>query len=51
VLINERPMVVGAEDTLPAIESRRLKGNRVLLAPTSVNFIALPKAKHSSCEG
>jgi heparanase 1 len=51
VLINERPMVVGADDTLPAIESRRLKGNRVLLAPTSVNFIALPKAKHSSCEG
>jgi heparanase len=51
VLINERPMVLSADDTLPAIESKRLKGSRVSLAPTSVNFIALPKAKHSSCEG
>lgn len=49
VLLNGKPLVLGAGDKLPAIVPVRLKQNTVTLAPTSVNFITLPKAHNPSC--
>jgi len=49
VLLNGRPLELGAGDKLPALESKRIAGPSVALGPTSVNFIALPKAKNPSC--
>jgi len=51
VLLNDRPLSLGAGDTLPALEAKRLKEKKVTLAPTSVNFITLPKANNPSCAG
>jgi heparanase len=51
VLLNGQPLALGADDTLPVLKPTRLKGKGVTLAPTSVNFIALPKAKNASCAG
>jgi hypothetical protein len=49
VLLNGRALALGANDTLPAMAPAALKGNRVTLAPTSIAFITLPKAKNPSC--
>lgn len=49
VLLNGQPLALGADDTLPDITAVRQSGNRVTLAPTSVNFIALPQARNSAC--
>ncbi|CAN7629653.1 hypothetical protein LJR225_004843 [Phenylobacterium sp. LjRoot225] len=49
VLLNGRPLALGPGDTLPAISPTQVKGNRLSLAPTSVNFITLPKAKNPNC--
>jgi hypothetical protein len=49
VLLNGRVLSLGPADTLPALEGQRLKGKSVALAPTSVNFLALPKANNPSC--
>ena len=49
LLLNGKPLVLGVDDTLPAISPVRLQGTRVKLAPSSVNFITLPSARNPSC--
>lgn len=49
VLLNGKPLALGKDDTLPAIEPKRLTEERITLAPTSVNFIALPEASNPAC--
>lgn len=51
VLLNDRALELGVDDSLPEILPKRVKGGRVELAPTSVNFIALPQANNLSCRG
>ena len=49
VLLNGKPLAIGAANTLPELSPTSVKGGRVQLAPTSVNFIALPKAGNPAC--
>jgi hypothetical protein len=49
VLLNGRPLGLGAGDTLPTMGPVRAGGSTVSLAPTSIAFIALPQAKNPSC--
>ena len=49
VLLNGRAMVLAPDDSLPKISPQRVKGGRVTLSPTSVNFITLPKVNNPSC--
>jgi heparanase 1 len=49
VMLNGKPLTLGADDTLPAIEPVRLGGGEVSLAPTSVNFVTLPQAGNPVC--
>jgi hypothetical protein len=49
VLLNGQALALSGEDTLPAMKPKQVKASGITLAPTSVNFIALPKAKNSSC--
>lgn len=51
VLLNGKPLTLGPGDTIPATKPTRLKQNRVILAPTSVNFLTLPKAGNPACSG
>lgn len=51
VLLNGRALAVTANDTLPAMTPARVKGSKITLAPTSIAFIALPKAKNGNCPG
>lgn len=51
VLLNDQPLALGPGDRLPDLSPRPVKGKRVTVAPTSVNFIALPQAKNPSCSG
>ena len=51
VLLNGRPLALNADDTVPAITPTRLTTDGVTLAPTSVNFIALPEAGNPKCLG
>lgn len=49
VLLNGRPLAIGADDRLPAMKPVRAKGRTIAIAPTSVAFIALPLANNSNC--
>ncbi|GGC05416.1 hypothetical protein GCM10011494_24980 [Novosphingobium endophyticum] len=49
VLLNGKALELGADDTLPEIAPERLASGNVRLAPTSVNFIAMPKADNVAC--
>jgi len=49
VLLNGEPLTLGTGDRLPGISPKPLENNRVTLAPTSVNFIALPGAGNPHC--
>jgi heparanase len=40
---------VSSDDTLPEIAPTRVNNGRIGLAPTSINFIALPRANNASC--
>ncbi len=49
VLLNGKTMALDAAGALPATTAVAVKGDRVTLAPTSVNYIALPKARNAAC--
>lgn len=49
VLLNGRALTLGPDDKLPTMSPAPLKGKRLTLAPTSIAFITLPKAKNPSC--
>lgn len=49
VLLNGNPLALGSNDTVPATNPVGIKAGPVALAPTSVNFIALPQARNASC--
>ena len=49
VLLNGQPLALSPEDALPTINPKGLKASSIALAPTSVSFIVLPKAKNPSC--
>lgn len=49
VLLNGRPLVLGADDALPAITPVKQAGGRVALAGHSVNFITFPRAANRHC--
>lgn len=49
VLLNGKPLVLGADDSLPAIAPVKQAGGRIALAGHSVNFIALPGAGNRAC--
>lgn len=51
VLLNGKPLELGADDVLPALTPVRLRANRVSLAPTSANFITLANAANPHCHG
>lgn len=49
VLLNGKPLGLGAGDKLPALNPASVKAGNVTLAPTSISFIALPKANNANC--
>jgi heparanase 1 len=49
VLLNGKELVLDAQDELPVIAAERLEGDRIALAPLSINFIALPQAGNRAC--
>lgn len=49
VLLNGVPLEIGADDTVPETPGRRETSGTVTVAPTSIAFIALPKAGNPAC--
>lgn len=49
VLLNGKPLALGADDTLPALVPFKQDGRRMVFAGHSVNFIALPQANNRAC--
>jgi heparanase len=49
VLLNGQALTLGADKSMPSMAPRRIAGNPLALAPTSVNFIALPEAGNPAC--
>ncbi len=49
VLLNGKPLALGANDTLPQIKPLKLSGRQLTLAPTSVNFVVMADAGNSAC--
>ncbi|MGE3692987.1 MAG: hypothetical protein AB7F98_16555 [Novosphingobium sp.] len=49
VFLNGKPLELGSDDTVPETLPRRNTSGDVTLAPTSINFIALPDAGNASC--
>lgn len=50
VLLNGEPLELGPGDTVPATRPIRQQSGDVMLAPTSINFIALPQANNPACQ-
>lgn len=51
VRLNGRTLVMGPDNTLPATSPVRVARGLVQLAPTSVNFVTVPKAGNRHCNG
>lgn len=51
VLLNGEALALSATGALPALSPVRVEGSALKLAPTSVNFITLPRAGNSVCQG
>ena len=49
VLLNGKVLALDPAGALPATPASAVKGNRVTLAPTSVNFVTLPHARNAAC--
>ncbi len=49
VLLNGKPLALDGGDALPVIAPARVNDERVVLAPFSINFLALPQADNPSC--
>lgn len=49
VLLNGTPVALGPNDTVPETVPVRVATGAISLAPTSMSFIALPKAANRSC--
>ncbi|MCL4673537.1 MAG: hypothetical protein KJZ64_11510 [Sphingomonadaceae bacterium] len=49
VLLNGTPIELGPHDTVPETVPVRVTSGTISLAPTSISFIALPKASNKSC--
>jgi hypothetical protein len=49
VLLNGKALALDATGALPATAASTVKGNRVTLSPTSVNFVTLPQARNAAC--
>lgn len=48
-LLNGKALALTEDDTLPAMDPVRVKGGTVTLAPTSISFITLPRARNRNC--
>jgi hypothetical protein len=51
VQLNGELLQLAAEDTLPALEPKRLTGNSIMLPPTSISFVAVPERGNKACQG
>jgi heparanase len=49
VLLNGKPLVLGAGDTLPVVLPVKQNGSNLIVSGHSVNFITLPEARNPSC--
>ncbi len=49
VLLNGHALALGHGDAIPAFSPQPVGGNRVNLAPTSINFVVLPNARNAQC--
>jgi hypothetical protein len=50
VLLNGRSLAVGPVDRVPELRPRRVKAAPLMLAPKSIDFIALPRARNPNCK-
>jgi hypothetical protein len=50
VLLNGRQLAVGRDDRIPPFRPQRLQGSRVMVAPASIAFIAMPHARNPGCK-
>lgn len=48
--LNGKQLELGAEDTLPSLRGIALHSPTIELAPTSITFLAFPKAGNASCK-
>jgi heparanase len=50
VLLNSRPLTLGADNLIPEIHPRRINGMHMTVAPQSIDFIALPRSRNPACQ-
>jgi hypothetical protein len=49
ILLNGSELSVGADGDLPRLAGAPTQAGKVVFAPTSITFLAMPDAKNSSC--
>jgi hypothetical protein len=49
VLLNGRPLTVGADDRIPGLQGVPAKGKQVPVAAKTITFVALPKVQNPNC--
>ena len=51
VQLNGQTLALTADDQLPAMTGEAMTSNALVMAPASINFVALPDAKNAACMG
>ncbi len=49
VLLNGRPLAVGADNRIPEFQAVRTKGKQVSVEAKTITFVSLPRAQNPSC--
>jgi len=49
VKLNGRPLHLGPDDVLPALQAAATEGGAVAFAPASITFLTFPNARNASC--
>ena len=50
LLLNGHALSIGADDRIPELHAQRMKGASVTVAPQSIDFVALPRARNPNCK-
>ncbi|WP_409282256.1 hypothetical protein [Pseudomonas putida] len=50
VMLNDKPLQLGADDALPAIEGTPSKAGMLSFEPASITFLSLPSAGNTACK-
>ena len=50
LLLNGNRLTMGSDERVPELHAQRMQGTTLMVAPESIDFVALPQAKNPNCK-